>query len=320
MLDTRSADFWVFSSQLPAEAVVGHRVYNLTRSPSFRTIPGATFEINYFDGTHASGNVGSDTVDAEGATVIQQAVQLATTLSSNLTKDTATNGILCLGFSEASSVKPTKPKTFFENIMPTFTEPLFTADPDNDIVGVYEFGRIDSTKFTGSLSWIPINKASGHWHFTTAGFAVDKGMKEWKKVAAVQAVADTGTTLMLVSKPQGSSTGILEPGSRRSNHRRRNRFSMQHPSPRPAYRCGRRLHSKSPRTGYQYGKVHRGLYVSSRNSSPSHSRSKLTKVTTVCYGGIQGTTSGLLVWGDVFFRSQFVVFHGNHSLGVAPKH
>jgi hypothetical protein len=44
----------------------------------------------------------------------------------------------------------------------------------------------------------------------------------------------------------------------------------------------------------------------------------LTIQLLVCFGGIQRTMSAFQVWGDVFFHSQFVVFHGgNHSVGMA---
>lgn len=39
-----------------------------------------------------------------------------------------------------------------------------------------------------------------------------------------------------------------------------------------------------------------------------------------CFGGLQATTQGGLgVYGDIFFKSQFVAFNiGNNTLGLAP--
>jgi hypothetical protein len=214
--DSGSADLWVFSTQLPAQAVVGHQVYDPFRSPSFKLLPGATFSILYGDGTSASGNVGTDTVDVGGVTVARQAVQMATAVSSAFVKDTHNNGLLGLGFSKLNTVTPLKQSTFFENVMPSLAQPLFTADLRKDTVGAYEFGRIDATKFAGSLSWIPANTDQGFWQFPTGGFRVEKDTDDWKKVPGSQAIVDTGTTLMLVSKEISDGYYSQVPGAQRT--------------------------------------------------------------------------------------------------------
>lgn len=44
----------------------------------------------------------------------------------------------------------------------------------------------------------------------------------------------------------------------------------------------------------------------------------LTTPVTACFGGVQATTSSLQIWGDIFFKSQFVAFNGgNNTLGMA---
>ena len=196
--DSGSSDLWVFNSQLSAASTQGHTVYDPTQSSNFKMINGASFSISYGDGSGAAGNVGTDTVVIGGATVTEQAIELATAVSQSFVQDTANNGLVGLAFSKLNTVQPQQQKTFFDNVMPSLAEPLFTADLRKDAVGAYEFGRIDTSKFTGDMAWIPVNTTQGFWQFGTAGFAVGDG--EAQTAASAQAIADTGTTLILTSQ------------------------------------------------------------------------------------------------------------------------
>lgn len=196
--DSGSSDLWVFNTQLSPQLTAGHQVYNPAASKTFKLLPGHTFEISYGDGSAAAGNVGTDVVEIGGVSVQNQAVELATKVTQTFIQDTQNNGLLGLAFSKLNTVQPQQQKTFFDNVLPSLAEPVFTADLRHNAVGAYEFGRIDNTKFTGQLAWIPVNTAMGFWQFTTSAFSVGTGQAV--KVKPTQAIADTGTTLMLVSQ------------------------------------------------------------------------------------------------------------------------
>jgi hypothetical protein len=195
--DSGSSDLWVFNTQLPEAAQAGHTIFDPTKSPTFQLLQGATFSISYGDGSGAVGDVGTDTVNIGGATVTSQAVELATAVSSSFVQDTQSNGLVGLAFSKLNTVKPVQQNTFFENVIPTLAEPVFTADLKAGTAGAYEFGAIDSTKFTGSLSWAAINTTSGFWQFSSTKFSINNEQQMTEDGG--QAIADTGTTLMLVN-------------------------------------------------------------------------------------------------------------------------
>ncbi len=195
--DTGSSDLWVFNTGLPAADQMGHTNFNPETSATFELMPGASFAISYGDGSMAAGKVGTDTVNIGGATVTGQAVELPTALTASFVDDTNSNGLVGLAFPKLNTVKPVQQNTFFANAMDTLAEPVFTADLRHDAVGAYEFGAIDSTKFNGPLSWAAINTTAGFWQFSSQSFAVGTGAV--MTVPGGQAIADTGTTLMLVN-------------------------------------------------------------------------------------------------------------------------
>lgn len=194
--DTGSSDLWVFNTQLSSAATQGHALYDPASSANFQLINNAQFQIQYGDGSGAEGIVGTDVVNIGGAEVQAQAIELATAVTQSFVDDIATDGLLGLAFSSINTVQPQQQKTFFDNVMGSLAEPLFTADLRAGANGAYEFGRIDTTKFTGKMTFVDIDNSQGFWQFTSDTFSVDGGDAQ-TSVAGNQAIADTGTTLLL---------------------------------------------------------------------------------------------------------------------------
>jgi hypothetical protein len=154
---------WVFSTALSAQTIGQHSAFNPANSKTFQMMQGATWSISYGDGSGAAGVVGKDVVNIGGATATAQAVELATAISQSFQKDTNNDGLVGLAFSQLNTVKPTKQTTFFDSVMPQLKMPVFSVNLKNDSTGTYEFGNIDSTQFTGQLTNVPVNSASGFW-------------------------------------------------------------------------------------------------------------------------------------------------------------
>lgn len=194
--DTGSSDLWVFSSLLDKRVSAGHQVYDRNRSSTFTMLPGSSFNCSYGDGSGVAGAVGLDKVEVGGVTATQQAVGMATAVSREFADDMGSHGLVGLAFSSINRVQPERQKTFFDNVMPELAEPVFTADLRKTEEGAYEFGRIDSTKYTGELAWVPVQAESGYWQFTSDSFAVGRESQQTSQRGA-QAIADTGTTAIL---------------------------------------------------------------------------------------------------------------------------
>ncbi|POR31691.1 Aspartic protease PEP3 [Tolypocladium paradoxum] len=296
--DTGSSDLWVFNTQLAAAATTGHRVYDPTKSKGFAMMPGATFRIRYGDGSGAEGNVGTDVVEVGGASVQAQAIGLATNVTAGFVADQNSDGLMGLGFSNTNNVKPQKQKTFFENVLPSLNEPVFTADLRKGAVGAYTFGAVDRTKFTGDLTWIPVNTTNGFWQFSSEKFGVG-GEAAQPGTPGAQAMADTGTTLLLAdpaiveayySKVQGAQLTGKKP-----------QFTVP---------CNAQLPDLDLDIGGMYMARVAGSDI---NFAPFGDGSR-------CFGGLQESpVPGLGIYGDILFKSQFVAFNGgNKTVGMAP--
>lgn len=83
--------------------------------------------------------------------------------------------------------------TFFDDIKSTLSAPLFTADLKKGIPGSYDFGFIDDSKYTGDITYVPVNTRQGYWGFTLDGYAIGT---ENSNSIPVDVIADTGTTLI----------------------------------------------------------------------------------------------------------------------------
>jgi Eukaryotic aspartyl protease len=196
--DTGSSDMWVFNTQLSSQSQSGHTIFDPTKSSTFQSLDGATFNITYGDGSFAEGPVGLDTVDIGGATVTQQAIGLPTLVADSFVSDMSSNGLVGLAFSKLNTVQPQQQKTFFDNVMNDLEQPVFTANLKHGVAGAYEFGSIDDTQFTGSLTQVPVDSSQGFWEFATTQIAVGSDQAQTIQGGSGTAIADTGTSLLIV--------------------------------------------------------------------------------------------------------------------------
>ncbi|KAI1763306.1 aspartic protease pep1 [Hypoxylon sp. FL1150] len=192
-VDTGSSDLWVFSSQLPQDQREGRAVYK----PSVYSTPSSTktWAIRYADGSSASGAVYYDVVGVEGIWVMQQAVEVATNVSKNLAGGAGPDGILGLGFSNLNKVKPERENTFFENAKSQLALPLFAAALKQNGTGIYDFGIVNQSRYTGALSYVDVDSSRGHWSFNVSGY--DVGNSEIRNDPH-EGVIDTGASLIFL--------------------------------------------------------------------------------------------------------------------------
>jgi aspergillopepsin I len=255
---------------------------------------GASWSISYGDGSTASGTVGTDTVTVGGVTVTGQAVELATSVSSSFQSDPG-DGLLGLAFSSINTVTPNQQKTFFDNALSSLASPVFTAALNAKEPGTYDFGFIDKSKYTGSLTYVDVDNSQGFWQFTGSGYKVGSGSFQSYTLSAI---ADTGTSLLLIDDQvvndyySGVSGAQMDP----------NQGGYTFP-------CSTTLPDIYLGIGnYQALVPGSGLTYTSIDGS-------------TCFGGIQSNSGiGFSIFGDVFLKAQFTVFDGGKTrLGFAAK-
>ncbi|MCJ1224999.1 Type I transmembrane sorting receptor [Toensbergia leucococca] len=296
--DTGSSDLWVFSTELPAADQAGHSVYNPAKSTTSKLLSGETWSISYGDGSSASGNVYDDVVTVGATKVTAQAVEAAKKISSEFVDDVDSDGLLGLAFDSLNTVSPNPQKTFFFNAESSLALPLFTANLKKGAPGSYNFGYIDSSEYTGSITYVPVITSNGFWEFDGDGYAIGSGSFV---STTIDAIADTGTTLLLL--PSTVVTAYYKKVSGSSNSATYGGY---------VFPCSATLPSITLGIG-SYRAVVPGSYI---NYAP------VTSGSSTCYGGIQSDAGiGFAIYGDIFLKSQFVVFDATSSpqLGFAAK-
>lgn len=287
---------WVFSTDLTTAETGSHAAFDPSTSSTFETIKGASFKISYGDGSGASGLVGTDTVNIGGATVTSQAVEVATSVSASFVSDTSSDGLVGLAFSILNTVTPTQQKTFFANIMDSLEQPVFTADLDESGQGSFEFGVIDSSKYSGSIQYTDIDSSNGFWQFTSASYSI--AGKTYTNTNASPAIADTGTSLVLLDEAVVEAYYAQIKGA-----------SVDETVGGYVYPCSATLPAF-------------GVAIGDHIATIPASGITFAKVDSeTCFGGIQSNGgSGIQIMGDVLLRQHFVVFDGgNLSIGFAAK-
>ncbi|KAI1260073.1 eukaryotic aspartyl protease [Xylariaceae sp. FL1019] len=204
--DTGSSDLWVFSTSLSSSIQSGHNVFDPSKSSTWKALSGESWNISYGDGSSASGTCGSDVLDIGGVKVESQTIELAEKLSDQFAQSTG-DGLLGLAFSSINTVTPDQAQTPVTNMIsqgdipsdaPLFTS-AFYSERDSGEESFYTFGFIDQDLVSQSGSdiiYTDIDNSQGFWMFDSASYSLNGTTST---ISGNKAIADTGTTLMLVS-------------------------------------------------------------------------------------------------------------------------
>ncbi|KAH8649374.1 eukaryotic aspartyl protease [Xylariales sp. PMI_506] len=292
--DTGSSDLWVFSSLTPASEKRGQSIYTPTKSSTAKKLTGYTWKISYGDGSSSSGVVYDDKVAIGAVSFASQAVEAAEKVSTEFTSDTSSDGLLGLAFSNLNSVSPKAQNTFFDNIKSTLSSPLFTADLKHNKAGTYTFGKIDTTAYTGEITYTSVSLEPGYWTFDAAGYAIGSGAKVSE---TIKGIADTGTTLLYLP------TAIVEAYYKQVSSAKYNElqggYTLSCSAAAPAF----------------------SFYIGSAKITIPGDYITFEPLTTggaTCFGGLQTNTGiGMNIFGDIALKAAFVVFE--HAEGSTPR-
>lgn len=190
-------------------------------------------------------------------------------------------------------MSPKAQNTFFDNVKSTLAQPLFAVALKHGEPGVYDFGFTDSSKYTGSIVYTDVDNSQGFW-----GFSVDGYTAGTQSGAGFDGIADTGTTLLLLDSTIVTQYYSQVSGAKNDNNAGGYVFS-----------CSTTLPDFSVTINGYTATVPGSLlnYGDSGDGS--------------CLGGLQSNSGiGFSIFGDIFLKSQYVVFDSNGpQLGFAAQ-
>ncbi|CAF3810707.1 unnamed protein product, partial [Rotaria sp. Silwood1] len=177
---------------LSFDRYAGFNKYTSTQSTTY-VANGKRFLITYGDGSSASGFFSIDTVTINGIAVQNQTFAECTSLR-GMNGD-VNDGILGLAYPNLAkgAEKPLFYNMWSQGLIP---EAIFTfyLNPDTNAEsgGELIFGSADSSKYTGSITYIPV-AIEGYWEFLMTSVSIGSTILS----SSVYAIADTGTTFII---------------------------------------------------------------------------------------------------------------------------
>ncbi|KUI59616.1 Aspartic protease pep1 [Cytospora mali] len=308
--DTGSSDLWVFSTELSSSAQKGHTVFDPSKSSTWKTSTGETWKISYGDGSSASGDVGTDTVNIGGVVVKNQSVELAKTAADQFISGTG-DGLLGLAYPSINTItkngQSNPQNTPVANMISQGDIPsdaqLFTSafysSRDQKSNSFYTFGYIDQDLVgDNEISYVDIDNSEGFWMFpSTSATVAGKTITQ----SGNTAIADTGTTLALVSDEVCEALYKAIPGSKYDDEQQGYLF--------PTSVTADQLPDFTVAVGdkqFTIQKEDLAFTVATEG---------------YWYGGVQSRGDNTFdILGDTFLKSVYAIWdQGNTRLGLVPK-
>ncbi|KAG0637706.1 aspartic peptidase domain-containing protein [Tuber brumale] len=322
-LDTGSSDVWVetmnsYICQQPQRPCRGTGTFDPDRSSTYERVSG-DFDISYVDGEYARGEYGKDVFTLSDGVKVA-GLQFGVGLES-----TSTDGIMGIGFSLNEVQVQRLNKSPYRNLVDLMVDQklirsraysLWLNDL-NAITGEVLFGGVDTAKFTGSLTTLPMDKRLGE--AKAREFAIT--------LTSVSIVNSSGDSLTLTTNgyaspvllDSGSTYTYLDPDlakelSEQVGAQPLDQYGVA------VVPCGVRGYNGSVTYGFSGATITvplSELVVDARDRSGKPAR--FSDGTPLCYWGILSSGDlGANVMGDTFLRSAYVVFDlDNEEISLA---
>ena len=291
------------TSQLNLAKTRGTPFYDPSKSSSSQNLTGSSWYIHYADDSSASGTVVTDVLRLGDINVENQAIEVATVLSYDMTSlsQQQSQGILGLAFGILNQIQPVPQKTPLDNMVVQEDIPQDQAlvscylgsykdvnDPDHG-QSFFTFGEVDQevVQSTGKqITYTPVNTTNGHWQFESESMTINGNMT---MLPGNTAIADTGTTLMFIDDDLVTQIYSTIPGASYS--------AAEGVWVFPASTTADKL----PTVGFAVG----GTEIIIEKE---HLAYKPIKDTGYVYGGIQGRGSSRYnIFGDTFLKCVYAV-------------
>ncbi|EEA24509.1 hypothetical protein TMatcc_007612 [Talaromyces marneffei ATCC 18224] len=292
VIDSASGDLWVKTRNTPG---AGPRTYDpRTGTP----LPYYYWNVQYSDGSRVGGKVYKDRVQVGNVTCLNQAVGVADYLSSpQVVFRNVLDGVMGVAFSSMNKVKPVRQNTFYENVKTSLRIPVFAAYLKHQAPGAFDFGWIDSNKYTGEITYTGVDPTNGYWTITCDGFSIGDTISV---LHSFHAIVDTGTTLV-----------ILEELVVRTYYFQIRSAYFDFSFGGWVFDCNETPPSFTIKIGPHNGVIP-GEYINYENLG------------SVCYGGIQPSSRpNHNILGVMFLKSQYVIFDdgisGHPRIGFATQ-
>lgn len=282
LIDSGSANTWVFGTDCTGQACSKHDTFGPSDSDTLN-ITSREWSVTYGTG-EVGGVVASDTFALAG-----YKVEIGFGLASNASNDFSTypmDGILGLGRDSSNRLgTPTlmeimaSQKLLKANLFGVHLSR--SGDGTND--GQITFGALDSSKFSGDISYTDGVSADGLWEIPVDGAGVDG---QSLGLTGKTAIIDTGTSYILMPPMDAQALHAKLPGSAKSGEA----FTLP---------CDTNLPVQFTFSGVTY------------DVSPKDYVGKPDKTGKTCASNIVGHQSfGPDAWllGDVFLKNVYTVF------------
>jgi hypothetical protein len=298
-IDTGSSDLWTNSAQSDlcqqnAQDCAVSGTYNANSSSSYSFV-NSDFAIKYADGSYAIGDYGKDTLNIGGTSVT--GVQFGIGYNS-----TSSQGILGVGYPANEASISTTGKTYAnvpqllasQGKTATAAYSLWLNDLDAN-TGSILFGGVDTDKYHGTLSSVPIIKESGSYREFVIGLSsLSAASQSLFSNSPIPVLLDSGSSLSYL--PSEYAQAIFQI------------FNANYDSSSGAAVVNCNLASSSSTVDFSFSGVTISVPMNELIIIDGYRRGK-----AVCILGISDAEGSTSVLGDTFLRSAYVVYDLNNN-------